>query len=256
MSKFRLQTKNFFMLYKMNMHILEILTFSLIPFSLTLIGGTLALRMKVSRFWCSVVQHFVAGILLGTVSIELMPEILNTDAPLTTTVAFFLGVFAMMLLHALSNKLGEFQVGNDLPLGAIFASALDLFIDGIILSIAFLAGMETGILVALSLGFCALFLNLNIGMTLRRKPLGLFLKMLIIALVAISFLLGSFVGYHILDAMPGNYLIECLSFGVAALLYLGIEELLVEGHKVKDKIWTPGLFFLGFWMILLFKCVI
>ena len=235
------------------MNALEIITYAMIPFSLSLVGGTLALRIKIHRVLTSLMQHFVAGIVIGTVAIELMPEILNSDSPITTTLSFFLGVFAMMLLKGLSHLIGRFQAGSHIPFGLLFASAIDLFVDGIILAIAFIAGFESGFFVAISLGLCALFLNLGLSTTLKRKPLGATTKVALIILVGACILLGAFIGFKIFDLFPGNYSIEILSFGSAALLYLGIEELLLEAHRVRDKVWTPALFFLGFWLILLLK---
>lgn len=44
-----------------------------------------------------------------------------------------------------------------------------------------------------------------------------------------------------------------LAFGVAALLCLVTEELLVEAHKVKDTPAQTSLFFLGFIGLLIFE---
>lgn len=237
------------------MDLFEIFTFSLIPFALSLIGSFIALKAKMTTSWSAIIQHFVAGVVLGVVAIELMPEILHTDSPLTTTIGFFLGVAIMILLHALGHFIAKYKVGSDLPLGAIFAASTDLFIDGIILALAFIAGPESGFLVAISLSFCAFFLTLSIGTMLRRKFLKMPFKIAILGSIGLCFVLGALLGAKWISLLPGNYMIEMLSLGTAALLYLGVEELLVEAHKVRDKIWTPGLFFLGFWLVLLFKCI-
>ena len=40
-----------------------------------------------------------------------------------------------------------------------------------------------------------------------------------------------------------------LAFGAAALLYLVVEELLVEAHEERESVWLGAMFFLGFILI-------
>lgn len=65
--------------------------------------------------------------------------------------------------------------------------------------------------------------------------------------------IGTGSGLLILNFLPSAFFIEALSFGAAALLYLVIEELLVEAHETKDTPIITASFFLGFLILLLFK---
>ncbi len=233
----------------------EILLYALIPFGCALIGGWVAGAFSANLTWSSIIQHFVAGIVLGTVAVELLPEILVTDSPITTSIGFFLGVVVMVLIHALTHYLARFGAGRQIPYGIIIGSAVDLFIDGVVIGIAFIAGPESGLLVAISLSLCAFFMNLSVGTALKRRPLSRLVKYAILFCVGVTLPVGAFLGAECIHLLPAEYMVEILSFGVAALLYLGTEELLTEAHRVHDKTWTPGLFFLGFWAILLFKMI-
>ncbi|MDE0936885.1 MAG: hypothetical protein OSA89_13285 [Mariniblastus sp.] len=54
-------------------------------------------------------------------------------------------------------------------------------------------------------------------------------------------------GAHLLsDQLTGNLLDATFAFATAALLYLVVEELLIEAHQQEDRATTPTYFFAGF----------
>jgi ZIP family zinc transporter len=59
-------------------------------------------------------------------------------------------------------------------------------------------------------------------------------------------LVGAVAGSLLLGNLSGGALDVVLAFGVAALLYLVTEELLVEAHEREDTPWVTALFFIGF----------
>ena len=54
----------------------------------------------------------------------------------------------------------------------------------------------------------------------------------------------------------GNVLNAVLAFGIAALLYLVIEELLVEAHETPETNVVTSIFFVGFLAVLLLDLVV
>ncbi len=222
--------------------------YTLIPMGLAILGGALASIYLPKPKVVSMLQHFVAGIVIGAVAIELLPKILGHASPISIGVGFSAGVVLMFLLHELSHLLSSKQA-----LGLIIAAAVDLFIDGMLIGISFLAGKESGLLIAISLSLCAFFLNLSVSATLRQKKVAKLLQWSSLLLIALMLPLGALIGSAVVGQFSSAILYQTLAFGVAALLYLGVEELLVEAHEGPESPWVCATFFLGFLVILLFR---
>ena len=230
-----------------------VVSYTLIPIIATLLGGILASVVRMNQTISSYLQHLVAGIVIAAVSVELIPEILITDTPISTTIGFGLGVLVMILIHFLIHFISDRGIGKMLPLGLIIAGVIDLFIDGILIGVSFIAGEDSGVLIAISLSFCAFFLTATILSRMKSLHNSSISRVVILILVALALPIGAFVGTEVIHLLPTEYFVEVLAFGAAALLFLGIEELLKEAHKVEDTHLTPVLFFIGFWAVLIFK---
>ena len=74
-------------------------------------------------------------------------------------------------------------------------------------------------------------------------------------MLLVPFLLAVLVATGVLAArffsiqLNGAVLVGTLSFATAALLYLVVEELLVEAHQGEDRSITPVFFFMGFLLL-------
>lgn len=231
-----------------------IVLYTLIPAALALIGGFVASLYVPKPKLVSTLQHFVAGVVFAAVAVELLPKIIGKGSPWTIALGFAIGVVVMLLVHELAHFLAKKEGKGSLPFGLIAGGAIDLFIDGVLIGVAFLAGMESGILIAISLSLCAFFLNLTISSTLTQKGAKRSVQFFTIVCIAAMLPLGAWIGASVLAQLPASILIETIAFGVAALLYLGVEELLAEAHGGEhDTAYTSAAFFLGFLVILLFK---
>ncbi len=212
----------------------QITLFTLIPAAASLIGGLVGSCFQPKERLLSALQHFVAGIVIGAVCTDLLPKVLGSHSHLTVSIGFVIGVAFMLLSEKLIHSRG-----------VVTGACIDLLIDGLLIGIAFLAGMKSGALIAISLSFCAFFLSLAvISTTKSKKPLLLLASMLPI---------GGFVGGAVVSKLPPIILLETITFGVAALLYLGVEELLGEAHKREDTAWISATFFLGFFLVFIFN---
>lgn len=150
----------------------------------------------------------------------------------------------------LVRRLGEKAQG---PVGFIAAVGVDIFIDGLVLGIAFAAGAKAGLLLTLALTLEVLFLGLSIVGDLQ-DFLGRRLRVMA-AIVGLALLLpiGGLLGAPV--AMLGAFwLTAFLAFGLIALLYLVTEELLVEAHEGgKETPFAAAMFFAGFLLLLLLE---
>jgi ZIP family zinc transporter len=125
---------------------------------------------------------------------------------------------------------------------------VDIFIDGLVLGLSFLAGQTQGVLLTIALTVEILFLGLTIAVGLKT---GSWLRSVgVTALVVLLLPMGALLSTPI-SLLPPYVITGCLAFGLVALLYLVTEELLVEAHEVPDKPWITAMFFVGFLLLLL-----
>lgn len=230
-----------------------IAVYGFIPMIVALIGGWIASFYTPQKKWMSALQHFVAGIVIGAATIELLPKILGKSSPWTIGIGFVLGALAMLGVHEFAHFLAKKGKKSTLPIGMIIGSALDLFLDGLLIGVSFLAGTSGGVLIAISLSFCAFFLVMALSSSLSNRQIKKSHQGLIILLTTLLLPIGAFVGSVVISHFPQTVLTETLAFGVAALLFLGIEELLVEAHGSHDTLPISSCFFLGFLVILLLR---
>jgi len=69
-------------------------------------------------------------------------------------------------------------------------------------------------------------------------------------------LIGATLGATLLSGLSGALREAVLSFGVAALLFLITEELLVEAHEVPETPTITATFFVGFLLILILSMIV
>lgn len=226
---------------------------SFIPTIFGIIGGVLSSLFFIRRSITSMLQHLVSGIVLGAVAIELLPNILVSSSKWTIAIGFLLGILLILFVHLLSEKLLKQDQSKKIPLGLLVAIAVDFFIDGFLISIAYLSGRSSGLLIAFALSLCAFLLVATLGTRLKKQNTPLPQSIVWSVIVSAAFPLGSYVGVEMIQYFVESISIEILSFGVAALLYLSCEELLKEAHEIKDTPWHQLSFFLGFLLIILFR---
>ncbi len=225
----------------------------LLPTLFMFLGGIAALVRQPGPKLTSATQHFAAGVVFSAVAVELLPQIIEKRMPISLSIGFLLGLSLMIFIKFITGRIENIkgQTKKVLPLGMIIAVAVDLLIDGALISIAFAAGEKGGILIAIALTIETLFLGLSTSASLLAKNLGRRLITLLSALLAVCVLIGAAGGWAVITWLPHQWLNGILAFGVAALLYLVTEELLVEAHEVDETPLITSAFFIGFLCILL-----
>jgi ZIP family zinc transporter len=228
----------------------------LIPAVVSVLGGLLAVIWNPSHHARSLIQHFAAGVVLAALAVEVLPELGREHAPGWILIGSFafggLVMYAMKLwsirMEAATEKLSKSEQWN---YGLIVATFMDIAVDGSIIGAGFAAGANTGLVLALGLSVELLFLGLSL-VSETVKGWRVIIMTSLLATVVLSF---TFLGYFLLKGASVASISAMLAFGVAALLYLVTDELLVEAHEVEEKpSSTLWLFagFLVFWSIQLF----
>ena len=223
-----------------------------LTFVSTLLGGLFALR---NRDELHRILGFTAGVILGVVAFDVLPEIANlahdtgTDfkVPMVALVMGFLAFHTIekaLLVHAAHEH--EYADGHHHPTVGL-ASALALaghsFTDGVAIGLAFQVGNRVGIAVALAViahdfadGLNTVSLMLTHGNTSRRSTLLLLVDALAPLLGAASTLLFS---------LPDRGLLVYLGVFAGFLLYIGASDILPEAHAHHPSLGTLALTVMG-----------
>jgi ZIP family zinc transporter len=213
-------------------------------------GGVAAIHSPGPRL-TSALQHFAAGVVFAAAAIELLPGVL-VQSPRVAIIGFAAGVIVMFGFRAISERIEhrrEVRGQSGLPIGFAAATAVDFFIDGVILGAGFAAGGTVGTLLAVALAVEYLFVGLSLSATLS----GLAPRWLVAVspvFLALLTVAGTALGVVLLAGASTTVLAGVLAFGAVAFMYLATEELLVEAHaKGETSLGSVG-YFVGFLLYL------
>jgi ZIP family zinc transporter len=221
---------------------------ALSTFVSTGLGGLFALR---NRDRLHLILGFTAGVILGVVAFDVLPEIsdlatsTHTDftTPMIALVAGFLAFHAIektLLVHAAhEDEYADHQHHPAVGLASALALAGHSFADGVAIGLAFQVDNSVGFAVAIAVighdfadGLNTVSLMLAHGNTRGRAALLLVLDMLAPVLGAASTLLYS---------VPDNGLLIYLGVFAGFLLYIGASDILPEAHARHPSLGTLGL---------------
>ncbi len=214
----------------------------------TLLGGLFAFR---HRDRLHRILGFSAGIILGVVAFDVLPEIAalahatGTDfkVPMIALVVGFLvfhTVEKMLLVHTAHEH--EYAAGHHHPtvgLASALALALHSFTDGMAIGLAFQIGNRPGMAVAIAIithdfidGLNTVSLMLSHGNTHRRS-------LLLLLLDTVMPLVGAAV--TLLLHVPDTGLLIYLGVFAGFLLYIGASDILPEAHAHHASLATLAL---------------
>ncbi len=232
----------------------QILAYALLPAATLLGGGAIASWRLPGPGWRSAILHFAGGVVFSVVAVELLPDVVRTHEPLEIVIGFGLGIGVMLALRRLTEQqrpaAEETAQGAGLPFGLLFGVGVDVVIDGLLLGIGFAAGAKEGVLLTLALTFELLTLGLATSATLSQGGTVRARTLLLLSGLALLFMAGGAAGGTLLQRISAHGLAMVLAFGLAALLFLVTEELLVEAHEAEETPWLTTAFFIGFLLFL------
>lgn len=227
----------------------SVLLYVLFPVGAMIVGGTIAAFRSPGPRLGSAIQHFAAGTVFAAVAVELLPDVVSKHAPMATIVGFAIGVALMLVLRQLSSKAQVVNKGKG-STALVVAVGVDITIDGFLIGISFSAGAAQGLLITIALTLELLSLGLATVTALHQAGASRWRSVGTTAGLALLVLFGAAVGMILLAGATGPLLNAVLAFGVAALLFLVTEELLVEAHEVPETMSVTAIFFVGFLIVL------
>ena len=231
--------------------LLNIIGFALLPVLAAIIGAVIATFRPPGSKMRSILQHFAAGVVFSVVAVELLPDVMHEHNVIATAIGFALGVAVMigikkLTAHGEEESSSEALAENRVSKAMLAAIGVDIIIDGFLLGLGFVAGAKEGKLLALALTTELLSLGLALSCTLTKSNVSKPKSIAIVGGLASLILVGSLLGATVLQQLSKGLLEVVLSFGLAALLYLVTEELLVEAHEEPETPLITSSFFAGF----------
>ena len=227
----------------------KVMLYAALPAVAILAGALLTLIKQPSAGFRSAVQHFAAGTVFSVLAVELLPDLMHRRLPWPTFIGFSLGVAFMLGLKWWSERGGGAEEGRN-PGALLTALGVDVVLDGLLIGLSFAAGEKQGLLLTIGLMLETFFLGASCATSLRNVGQTSLRIGITGGILGIGVLAGAGAGAVILNSVTPVFIDALLAFGVAALLYLVTEEILVEAHEGKETPGQTAMFFLGF--ILLF----
>jgi zinc transporter ZupT len=230
---------------------LDALWLSLVSFLSTCAGGLFALKF---RDRLHLILGFTAGVVLGVVSFDLLPEVfalvrdngLDPGRPMVALVVGFLLFHAVEKLALIHHGQEEsYADHHHAHIGIISASALvaHSFMDGVGIGLGFQVSTMVGLVVATAViaHDFADGLNTVSLMLVHKNTTRVSLGML--ALDALAPIAGA--ASTLLFQIPASSLVLYLGFFTGFLLYIGAADILPEAHSHRSSVFTIFLTCLG-----------
>lgn len=223
--------------------VLAVLSFALFPAVSVFLGGAVTFFRTPDKAAQSAVQHFAAGVIFCVLATELLPDLLHRRMPVWTVIGFSLGVATMLAVKHFFEA-DESSSKNSSSL--VTAMGIDVALDGLLIGLGFAAGQKQGLLLTIAMSLEVFFLGLACSTTLAANGASRSRILVVPAVLGTLLLAGSSIGAVALNILSAPAVDALLAFGVAALLYLVTEELLVEAHEVPETPFQTAMFFVGF----------
>lgn len=229
------------------------------PIAAGAIGSAVAAVRRPGPQLVSAIQHFAAGVVIAALAGELLPD-LRQEGNLGWAVAgFAAGVALVLSLAAYGRRIDAKRTTASqatapaaggllvlVPMGFLVTVAVDLLIDGVLIGLGVRLGSTQGLILTIALTLEILFLALSLAAELTDRGLTSRQASAICVGLSLSTGVGAITAAVLLGGVGPAVLAFVLAFGAAALLYLAVEELLVEAHEEEETALLSAMFFAGF----------
>ena len=219
------------------------------PVLATVAGAALAVLRPPGPRATSAIQHFAAGVVLAAVAGEVLPDLRERGGYGITTLGFAVGVGLLLFLQRFEPR-AEGGPGADdgaaFPLGLVLVVGVDLVVDGLLVGVGVTLGQGAGLVLTVALTLEVLFLGLAVTAQLVQAGVTRVRAAATTSALSLGVALGAVAGAVLLDGASDRTQALVLAFAAAALLWLVVEELLVEAHERTETPLLTTMFFVGF----------
>jgi ZIP family zinc transporter len=221
------------------------------PVAASAIGAcTAALRPPGPRV-VSAIQHFAAGVVIAALAGEVLPDLRSEGNLGWAATGFVCGVTLVLGLAAYGRRIDSRDRSSGasvrrLPLGLLAAVAIDLLIDGLLVGLGVRLGSTQALILTIALTLEILFLSLSLVAELTDSGLSAMRATAVCTGLGLVTAAGAVGAAVVLAGVDTAVLAFVLAFGAAALLYLAVEELIVEAHDQTETTFLSAMLFAGF----------
>lgn len=221
------------------------------PIGAAIVGSLVSVIRPPGSKTTSAIQHFAAGVVLSALAGEILPELRLEGSLLFAVIGFVIGSAVVLTLGAVGRRIeGRRPPGSSqLPWGLLIAVGIDLLLDGLLVGLGSSLGERQGIILTIALTIEILFIGLSVTTSLLQAGASRRRAVTISTVLGLAVGVGAIGGAIFLAGASNQVLALVLAFGAAALLYLVVEELLVEAHEQAETTIMAALFFAGFLVV-------
>lgn len=195
-------------------------------------------------------QHFAAGMLFSVIAIEFLPEMMREVKPVPVILGFALGFTVMLGIRSSKKRFYNAQESKSERLADLIAAVGGyLLVVGLLIGTGFGVGKLEGKLLALALTIEVLFLGVTATSGLGKAGIKRRGAIVTLSLFSPLILIGGAAGALLRHRLSSLAVEIMLSFGLAALLFLATEELLLEPHDEPETPLQTATFFAGFLLL-------
>lgn len=241
---------------------MRVILFSLLTFVSTFLGGLFALKLKNKLHS---VMAFAAGVLLGVVSFDIFPEIINQvkENNFSSREVMLALVAGFLIFHILEKTIlihhaheHDYVEHKHPKVGILSAIALagHSFLDGVGIGLGFQISNSVGLLVTIAIishdftdGMNTITLMLSHNNSAKKSKIFLLIDSIAPILGAISTLFFK---------LSPHILFLYLGFFAGFLLYIGVSDILPEAHSKKSSYGLLGLTIFGALFIFLITSIL
>jgi ZIP family zinc transporter len=225
------------------------LLLAILPAGANFLGGLAAEAVPVSQRTLSWALHAAAGVVLGVVAVELLPEALHQEPEWLIILAFVAGGLSFIALDK-AIDLVRARIGGvtAAPMAIYAAVAIDLFSDGLMIGAGATISLGLALLLALGQSVADVPEGFATIASFRRAGVPRARRLLIAASFAIPILLGTVLGFTVLREASDFARYAVLAFTAGILLTAVIEEIVPQAHADADcgtDARIPTLFLIG-----------
>jgi ZIP family zinc transporter len=204
-----------------------------------LVGGVLALRLRIDRSVLGLIMAFGAGVLISAVAYDLVEEALDTTAGgggvalglAAGAMTFFVGNLVLERRGGKGRKRSSGEQASGAPLAIVLGIVLDGIPESIVIGLGLLAGggVSVAVVAAVFLSNVPEAIAATTGLAAsgwtRARILGLW------ALVALVSGLASLAGYAAFDDASPRTIAFVLSFAAGAILTMLADTMMPEAFE-------------------------
>jgi ZIP family zinc transporter len=218
--------------------------------STLIVGALVAYLLKPSVRLTAAVMAIGSGLLIGSVSYDLVADAQHSLPLPWIAVSLMLGAAVFVLgsrlieLRGGKRRKNPVTGGDDQPLGIVLGSALDGIPESFVLGLSVLTGgVSMPLLIGIGLSNLPEGMAASAGLRSRQWPIGRVMLMwtAVVATSAVS----AGLGHTVLASDDGTLTGVVQTFAAGALLAMISDTMIPESYEV-ERVWTGGLVVGGF----------